>query len=233
MDGPHDLGGSAGHGPVIVEEDEPVWHADWEKAVFAMFPCAFVAGWLTLDSARAGVEQMHPDDYLAVPYYGHWYHAIELHGIRAGAVDPAELDKRTRHYLEHPDAPLPEDRNPDLAGLPEVVGRGGASARRDRPARPAFVVGDRIRVRGGSAPGHTRRAGYTRGRTGTVVAARGAFVYPDSAAAGHGDDPQHVYTVRFESTALWGPDGAESRAAVHIDVFEPYIEPAAEPGGAL
>ena len=38
MNGVHDLGGTDGLGPVVPEKDEPVWHADWEKAAFALFP---------------------------------------------------------------------------------------------------------------------------------------------------------------------------------------------------
>ncbi len=37
MNGIHDMGGMHGFGPVVVEEDEPVFHAPWEKTVFAGF----------------------------------------------------------------------------------------------------------------------------------------------------------------------------------------------------
>ncbi len=30
MNGPHDMGGFTGFGPVMPEPDEPVWHAEWE-----------------------------------------------------------------------------------------------------------------------------------------------------------------------------------------------------------
>jgi hypothetical protein len=58
-----------------------------------------------------------------------------------------------------------------------------------------------------------------------VFQTRPACVFPDSNAAGHGEDPQHLYNVRFEAAELWGPD-AERGAALHIDLFEPYLEPA-------
>ena len=35
MNGAHDLGGLMGFGPVIVEQDEPNFHDEWEKRVFA------------------------------------------------------------------------------------------------------------------------------------------------------------------------------------------------------
>jgi hypothetical protein len=31
MNGPHDLGGQMGFGPVAPETDEPKFHADWER----------------------------------------------------------------------------------------------------------------------------------------------------------------------------------------------------------
>ena len=36
MIGPHDLGGTSCHGPVVVEIDEPVFHAPWEGKMFAL-----------------------------------------------------------------------------------------------------------------------------------------------------------------------------------------------------
>ena len=36
MNGIHDLGGMQGFGPVEREENEPVFHADWERHIFAL-----------------------------------------------------------------------------------------------------------------------------------------------------------------------------------------------------
>lgn len=225
VNGGHDLGGADGFGPVVREPDEPIWHAEWERAVFTMFPLGFAAGWFGLDMARGGIESMSAQDYLNSTYYEHWMHSFELWGARNGGLDLDELEKRTAHYLEHPDEPLPEDRNPDLVGFVEAVAANGATARREPPAPPRFAVGDRVRVKEGAAAGHTRRAGYIQGREGVVEIVHGAFVYADSAAAGLGEDPQHVYNVRFSATDLWG-DGADPNLTVNFDVFEPYVEPA-------
>ena len=54
----------------------------------------------------------------------------------------------------------------------------------------------------------------------------GGFAFADTRAHGLGDQPHHVYSVRFEARELWGAD-AEARDAVYIDLWEPYIEPAA------
>ena len=224
MNGVHDLGGTDGLGPVVAEKNEPVWHADWEKAAFTMFPTNFAKGYFGVDEFRFGIEQMHPAEYLLSPYYDHWAHTIEHYTVKAGVIDPQELDERTRYYLDNPDAPVPDRKDPELVSLMETIVRQGGSARResDRPAR--FKVGDRVRVKDDSPFGHTRRARYIRGRTGVVDSAHGTFIYPDSAGNGLGDDPQHVYTVVFRATDLWGEEEADPNQTVTFDVWEPYLE---------
>jgi nitrile hydratase accessory protein len=98
VNGVHDLGGTDGLGPVVVEPDEPVFHADWEKAAFAMFSMPFRAGFFGVDQFRFGIEQMHPAIYLLSPYYEHWMHAAEHYGVATGALDPEEIERRTQHY---------------------------------------------------------------------------------------------------------------------------------------
>ena len=44
---------------------------------------------------------------------------------------------------------------------------------------------------------------------------------------GQGDNPQWLYTVRFDGQALWGAD-AERGLTVSIDAWESYLEPASE-----
>ena len=43
--------------------------------------------------------------------------------------------------------------------------------------------------------------------------------------SGQGEQPQHLYSVRFDARALWGPD-AETRGVVCVDLFESYLEKA-------
>jgi nitrile hydratase len=79
-----------------------------------------------------------------------------------------------------------------------------------------------VRTADSHAGGHTRLPGYVRRRTGTVAALRPAAVFPDTAAHFRGENPQHCYSVEFDSRELWGPD-AEA-FTVSIDLFEPYLE---------
>ena len=97
--------------------------------------------------------------------------------------------------------------------------RGGPGSLRQIDDKPAFEAGQRVRARELHKPGHTRMPAYVRGRTGVVEARRPAAVLPDSTAHFTGEDAQHVYTVRFESTELWGPD-CERLDPVHRSLRE-------------
>ncbi len=119
-----------------------------------------------------------------------------------------------------------------LVAFVEAVVPAGAPAKRESDQAPRFKVGDTVTVRADSPAGHTRRARYIRGRTGEIVLAHGTFIYPDSAGNGGGDAPEHVYTVKFTTTELWGPDTAEPNGVVYFDVWEPYIIPAHTTGAA-
>ena len=88
---------------------------------------------------------------------------------------------------------------------------------------PRHAVGATVRACNVHPPGHTRLPRYVRGKRGVVHRVHAAFVFPDANAHGAGEDPQYLYTVRFDGAELWGRD-AEPGAAVHVDLFEPYLE---------
>jgi len=90
---------------------------------------------------------------------------------------------------------------------------------------PAFRAGAAVRVRDLFTDGHTRLPGYVRGRRGTIARVHPAFVFPDTNAHGRGENPQHVYAVRFEAFDLFG-ETADPTSAVHVDLFEDYLEAA-------
>ena len=48
---------------------------------------------------------------------------------------------------------------------------------------------------------------------------------PISSAAGQGENPQWLYTVRFSGPELWGEE-ADPNLVVSIDAWESYLEPA-------
>ena len=54
--------------------------------------------------------------------------------------------------------------------------------------------------------------------------AHGTFIYPDTAGNGLGENPEHVYTVRFTNEELWGAEHAEPNGSVYFDVWDPDSE---------
>lgn len=53
---------------------------------------------------------------------------------------------------------------------------------------------------------------------------RGTHVFPDTNALGQGENPQWLYTVRFDARDLWGSD-ADPKLKVSVDAWESYLEP--------
>ena len=94
MNGIHDLGGMHGHGPVNPEPDEPVFHAEWERRVFALQMATFAGGHYKVDEFRHAIERMDPAHYLESSYYEHWLCAMETLLIEKGVLSQAELDAK-------------------------------------------------------------------------------------------------------------------------------------------
>jgi nitrile hydratase len=97
----------------------------------------------------------------------------------------------------------------------------------ERPVNtpPRFAVGELVRAKKINPAGHTRLPRYARGNAGVIDRIHGAHVFPDSNAHFRGENPQHLYSVRFSARELWG-DAAAARDAVYIDLWEDYLEPA-------
>ena len=219
MNGPHDLGGAHGFGPVAPEPDEPVFHADWERRALAMTLAMGGTGSWTIDMSRHARERIPPAEYLAASYYEKWLMGLERLLVERGLVTPAEL--RAGRSMGAP-AVLP--RKPTAETVPAALARGGPA---DRPAVAAalFAVGDAVRAKVMNPAGHTRLPRYVRGRAGRIERAHGVHVFPDSSAHGCGEDPRWLYSVSFGAREVWGPE-ARAGDTVVLDLWEPYLEPA-------
>ncbi len=219
MNGPHDLGGQMGFGPVAPETDEPYFHAEWEKRALGVTLCAGAMGAWTIDESRHMRESLHPADYYASSYYQIWIKALERLLVRHRFLTDDELARRV--VLSPPATPKRVLKAENVAA---TLARGGPC---DRPVagEPRFRPGERVRTRNFHPTGHTRLPRYARGKVGVVEAARGGFVFPDSNAHRGGEQPQHVYTVVFTGEEIWG-EGADPTLAISIDAWESYLEPA-------
>jgi nitrile hydratase len=220
VNGVHDMGGQHGFGTVTPEPDEPVFHADWERRAFALTLAMGATGTWNLDGARFARESLPPVTYLSSTYYEIWFGALERQLEEHGLVSADE--RRAGQALE---PAKPVARTLAAEDVPATLGRGGPTARdATRPAR--FAVGDRVRARNLNPPTHIRLPRYVRGHVGTVELVHAPHVFPDTHAHGLGEQPEWLYTVRFDARELWGP-GADPTVRVSTDAFEPYLEPVA------
>jgi nitrile hydratase subunit beta len=218
MNGAQDLGGQHGFGPVEPEQNEPVFHADWERTALAITVLMGPVGGWNIDQSRSARESLPPATYLSSSYYEIWIAALCRLLIERGLATAQELQSGVPAT---PRAPIPAAIAATDVG--QMLARGAPSAR-PLASEPRFAVGDEVRTRVMNPVGHTRLPRYARGRRGVVARVHGAHVYPDSHAAGDGENPQWLYTVRFDAHAIWGPDTSAHR--IHVDCWEPYLEPA-------
>jgi nitrile hydratase subunit beta len=200
MNGAHDMGGRMGYGPVRPETHEPVFHAKWEARLFALAVLYGNHGGWTLDEDRHACENQPPQKYLSKRYYEIWLHAVEKLIAAKGLA-------RLSHTLTSAQV------------LPAMLERG--SYVRDVSHAAKLQVGEAVRVRNLHSAGHTRLPGYLRGHVGEIVAHHGAHVFPDSNAHGNGENPQHLYCVKFRAADVFA---TRSPDTIHADMWEPYLE---------
>ena len=217
MNGVHDMGGMQCFGPVEPERNEPVFHSDWEARVLALNRALGYARAWNIDMSRAAIENLPADVYLTRSYYEKWALRMERLLLDRGLVGADEI--AAGHALR-PGKPLPRRLSP--ADVAAALTRGSYGREASAPAR--FAAGDRVRTRNIHPVTHTRLPRYARGRLGTIECVRGCHVFPDTVAIGQGENPQWLYTVRFEGRELWG-EGADPNFKVSIEAFEPYLEP--------
>jgi nitrile hydratase len=218
MNGAQDMGGMMGFGPVVPEKDEPVFHAEWEKRAFALTLAMAAPGGWNIDQSRAARESLHPAQYLAKSYYEIWLAGLEKLMAERGLVTADEI---AAGKSLHAPKPVPRILAPE--DVPSTLRKGGPS-RRPATAPQRFQVGQRVRARNIHPAGHTRLPRYVRGHVGCITHVHGAHVFPDSSAAGHGESPQWLYTVRFTAQELWG-EAADATSSVSVDAWESYLEP--------
>ncbi len=218
MNGVHDMGGMHGLGPIEVEKNEPVFHADWEAKTFALNLASGFLGKWNIDISRFAREQMPAAEYLATTYYEHWLWGLRKLLVEKGLVTAKELE------TGQPEAKAKDARVLRLAEVTEAL-RNRRAARLDDEVASKFKPGDRVVARNINPTGHTRLPRYVRGRQGVIDRDHGVFIFADTNAMGLGKKPQHVYSVRFTARELWGAE-ASARDSVYVDLWDDHLDAA-------
>jgi nitrile hydratase len=221
MNGVHDMGGQQGFGRVLLEDNEPLFHAAWESRAMAVTVAMGASGQWHIDLSRAARESLPPAVYLSSSYYEIWIRALEKLMLERGMVTTAELANGQQIA-----PPIKVNSVLTRANVDAALKAGSPTERPiDQPA--LFKVGQQVRARNIHPQGHTRLPRYVRGHVGTVVSVHGGHVFPD----GHtlrATPPFHVpvqwlYTVVFDATTLWG-DQSDPTVEVTVDAWESYLE---------
>lgn len=217
MNGVHDMGGMQDMGPIHHEKNEPVFHEAWEGRVYALNRAAAAGGKWNLDASRYEIELIPPADYLRMSYYERWHARLVELLIKRRVVTRAEIESGQ---------PAKDSPKATPVLTPAKLVSVTAPANPERPnakVPPRFTTGLHVRARNIHPVHHTRIPRYVRGKQGVILRDHGIFIFPDTNAHFAGENPQHVYSVRFAAQELWGSQ-ASPRDSVHLDLWDDYLE---------
>jgi nitrile hydratase subunit beta len=219
MNSVHDMGGMHGLAPLEVVQNEPVFHEPWEGRVYALFNAVGAWGRWNIDAARQQLERIPAVESLRASYYERWLIALIEIAVSHGLVTREEVESG------RPAPDSPKVTPPLRASMVVELWRRGSPKTRSVERQPRFRPGDAVRTRNIHLLTHTRLPRYARDKQGVILSLHGAHVFPDTNAQFQGENPQPLYTVRFEARALWG-DAAGPRDTVCLDLWEDYLESA-------
>ncbi len=215
-----DMGGVDGWGRAPVPDPaEPVFGEPWEARAFALALLSMRLSGTNLDAFRHAMNRLDRPHYIDDGYYGRWLYGAENLLLDSKIIAPGAVEARavTLSGGTAAEPPPPEPDKPAYAPT-------AAGSIRAVEAQPKFVVGQQVRAKEQSAPGHTRLQRYTQGHLGTVSIVEPPQVLPDTHAHFIAENAQWVYTVSFDSRELFG-SGVES-FTLNTDLYEDYLEAA-------
>lgn len=220
----HFLGGIENLGPVAVEKR--VFVEPWEAQLFAVHTTMMGTGIWAWPDLRVLAEGMSPLDYFKYRYYIKWLGGMCHFLVAKNYISEKELEERTKHFLEHPDAPLPNSGDNAVTERVIEYFYTGANPYRDVAVDPLFKVGDKVRVKDMPPAVHTRLPGYLRNKVGVIdTVYKGAYLYADNVPTDGISTTQPVYLVRFKTRDLWS-DIPDKGDVLYNDCFEVYLEAA-------
>ena len=219
MNGIHDMGGMNGLGPVRPGADEAPFHAPYEARAFAHLLALGALGKWNNDMVRSHFENFVATDYLRMTYFERWNAGLIELLVETGVITRAEAANGRADPASGKAVPaLAPDSVRAMIAAGEPFDRVLSTA-------PRFREGETVRTKNLHPIGHTRMPRYARDKSGVVQRCHGGFVFPDQNARSLGEQPQHLYSVRFEAEELWGSERGARRCAVFIDLWEAYLAP--------
>lgn len=102
MNGIHDMGGMHGYGPIDREENEPVFHHEWEGRALALARVGLAGEHFNLDEFRHAMERIAPVQYLSISYYERWLEGTLMMLDAKGVVSAEEFQTRLDELSKSP-----------------------------------------------------------------------------------------------------------------------------------
>jgi nitrile hydratase subunit beta len=220
MNSVHDMGGMHGMGPIEYDKNEGAFHEPWEGRAWGLIRAAGGFNRGRRKNFRFELESIPAADYLRMSYYERLIKTMVDRLLAGKFITASELESG------RPDPGSPRATPPlTPAMVTEQLQRRGSLRRDDARIRARFKAGQHVLARNINPVGHTRLPRYLRGKRGTVTRDHGVFNLQDTDAEGYplGEFPQHVYTVRFDASEVWGPQGGK-RDVIFADLWESYLE---------
>lgn len=219
MNGVHDMGGLQCFGNNRLDDEDTLFHHEWEKQVLALTLAMGATSTWNIDQSRSARESLPAPFYLSAGYYRVWLAGLERLLLEHGLINSAELNSGVSQV------PAVAVKRVLHADSVKTALSAGSPADRATESHARFKIGETVVVRNLHNPSHTRLPAYIRQRTGQVARVHGCHVFADESAKGNQENPQWLYNVRFDSCELWGEQARPG--SVHVDCWESYLELAA------
>ena len=225
MTGCHDVGGMQPAGPICTDgKSLGTFGQEWQAQALSLTLASGMLGNWNIDAARYERECVIAEATRDLHYYEIWMAALANLLVNTGLVAASDLRNPTSEGGDYDHLAVKPDY---VAG---ILDRGGPAAREDFK-QATFCVGQPVKTRRPHANrfqtnGHTRLPSYAQDKKGIILQVRGTFVLPDSNAHFLGECPEHLYSVRFSATELWGEEAEAGGDHVILDLWESYMEPA-------
>ena len=87
MNGPQDMGGMMGFGPIAPEANEPLFHAPWQRRALAISLAMGATRQWNIDMSRHAREKIPPAQYWSLSYYEIWMEGLKRLLTERGLLD--------------------------------------------------------------------------------------------------------------------------------------------------
>jgi nitrile hydratase len=88
------MGGMHGLGAIAREEDEPVFHEEWEGRTMALARAMLAGSYFNLDEFRHAMESIEPSYYLRSSYYERWLEGTITLLLEKGVITQEDFEAR-------------------------------------------------------------------------------------------------------------------------------------------